>query len=434
MKGIYLSDDCDINYAAEFVEIKEFRPHSNPEVTKLKCCKVKGFNVITNIDSKPGMYIYFPVECCINKDFLRDNNLFRNPALNEDKTTIGIFEDRGRVKAIKLKGEISEGFIISADSLSRYIDNIESFSKYLTLFDMIDDMILCEKYSPIKKEDSFKKDNIMEDQFRYHVNTVQLKRMPHMITPDSLIQISIKTNGSSGISANLKVKKPLQQSLLDKILRRKRYKEEYYSFFASRSMIQDSTLAEEVGEYSEDRKKIHNLLFKGIPKGLSVYYEILGYWSDGTPIQGKWDYGFTKPESSDSWTYRKNYGVEVYRITYTNSDGIVYEFSARQVRQYCERMGWNPVEEVYYGYAKDLYPTLSTQNDWNDHFLERLSNDKNFYMEMPSPRCINKVPNEGIVIRNETLNIEVYKIKCFNFLQKEREMLDSGEINIEDIS
>ena len=299
---------------------------------------------------------------------------------------------------------------------------------------MIDDMILCEKYSPIKKEDSFKKDNIMEDQFRYHVNTVQLKRMPHMITPDSLIQISIKTNGSSGISANLKVKKPLQQSLLDKILRRKRYKEEYYSFFASRSMIQDSTLAEEVGEYSEDRKKIHNLLFKGIPKGLSVYYEILGYWSDGTPIQGKWDYGFTKPESSDSWTYRKNYGVEVYRITYTNSDGIVYEFSARQVRQYCERMGWNPVEEVYYGYAKDLYPTLSTQNDWNDHFLERLSNDKNFYMEMSSPRCINKVPNEGIVIRNETLNIEVYKIKCFNFLQKEREMLDSGEINIEDIS
>ena len=29
MKGIYLSDDCDINYVAEFVEIKEFKPHSN---------------------------------------------------------------------------------------------------------------------------------------------------------------------------------------------------------------------------------------------------------------------------------------------------------------------------------------------------------------------------------------------------------------------
>ncbi|MGM9530475.1 hypothetical protein, partial [Intestinibacter sp.] len=144
--------------------------------------------------------------------------------------------------------------------------------------------------------------------------------------------------------------------------------------------------------------------------------------------------GFTKPESSDSWIYNKNYGVEVYRITYTNSDGIVYEFSARQVRQYCRKMGWTPVEQAYYGYAKDLYPTLSTQNDWNEHFLENLSNDKRFYMEMLSPRCLNKVPSEGIVIRNETLNIEVYKIKCFNFLQKEREMLDSGEINIEDVS
>ena len=95
---------------------------------------------------------------------------------------------------------------------------------------------------PNKKKDSFKKDNIMKDQFHYHVNTIQLKRMPHMITPDSLIQISIKTNGSSGISANLKVKRPLHQSLFDKILKRKKYKEEYYTFFASRSMIQDSVI------------------------------------------------------------------------------------------------------------------------------------------------------------------------------------------------
>ena len=78
MKGIYLGNNFDINYVAEFVEIKEFRPHSNPEVTKLKCCKVHGFNVITNVNSEPGIYIYFPVECCINKDFLRDNNLYRN--------------------------------------------------------------------------------------------------------------------------------------------------------------------------------------------------------------------------------------------------------------------------------------------------------------------------------------------------------------------
>ena len=40
----------------------------------------------------------------------------------------------------------------------------------------------------------------------------------------------------------------------------------------------------------------------------------------------------------------------------------------------------------------------------------------------------------GTVIEVPIENIEVYKIKCFNFLQKEREMLDSGEINIEDIS
>lgn len=127
----------------------------------------------------------------------------------------------------------------------------------------------------------------------------------------------------------------------------------------------------------------------------------------------------------------KNYGVEVYRITYTNLDGAVYEFSARQVQQLCEKMGWTPVEQYYYGYAKNLYPDLDVTNHWNDNFVECLSKDKRFNMEMYSPRCINKVPHEGIVIRNESLNIDVYKLKCFAFLEKERAALDKGEFDIE---
>lgn len=45
------SKKANVNYLAKIVEIKNFRQHSNPEVTRLKCCTIDGFNIITGIDS-----------------------------------------------------------------------------------------------------------------------------------------------------------------------------------------------------------------------------------------------------------------------------------------------------------------------------------------------------------------------------------------------
>lgn len=91
-----------------------------------------------------------------------------------------------------------------------------------------------------------------------------------------------------------------------------------------------------------------------------------------------------------------------------------------------------PVKEYYYGYAKDLYSDLDINNHWYENFLEKLTNDKNFNMEMDSPSCINKVPHEGIVIKKENMRSEAFKLKCFKFLNKEQKSLDMGDINIED--
>ena len=41
------SKNCNVNYLAKVVDIKVFRKHSNPEVTKLKCFTIEGFNFIT---------------------------------------------------------------------------------------------------------------------------------------------------------------------------------------------------------------------------------------------------------------------------------------------------------------------------------------------------------------------------------------------------
>lgn len=118
------SKKANVNYLAKIVEIKNFRQHSNPEVTRLKCCTIDGFNIITGIDSQPGLYVYFPTACCINPDFLRYCNLYRHKELNNDPEQTGMFEDNGRVKAIRLKNELSEGFIMPIIQFQNYIMSV----------------------------------------------------------------------------------------------------------------------------------------------------------------------------------------------------------------------------------------------------------------------------------------------------------------------
>ena len=79
-----------------------------------------------------------------------------------------------------------------------------------------------------------------------------------------------------------------------------------------------------------------------------------------------------------------------------------------------------------------LYPDLDPDVHFSENFIDRLSNDKNFYMECDSPECSNKVPHEGLVIKIDNMKPAAFKLKCFKFLNKEQQQLDKGESNIED--
>lgn len=135
------SKNANVNYLAKIVKIDNFHKHSDPEVTKLKCCCIDGFNIITGIDSEPGLYVYFPTACCINPKFLSYANLYRHGELNVDQTKTGMFEDNGRVKAIRLRGELSEGFIIPIVVLENWMMstvNVELKVEEGTEFDSIE--------------------------------------------------------------------------------------------------------------------------------------------------------------------------------------------------------------------------------------------------------------------------------------------------------
>jgi hypothetical protein len=85
------------------------------------------------------------------------------------------------------------------------------------------------------------------------------------------------------------------------------------------------------------------------------------------------------------------------------------------------------VPEVYYGRAKDLFEII-VDDDWTSNFVQKLSEQ---YLELDCDMCVSRVPAEGICIRREVFDIDVYKHKSFRFFEWETKQLDTGEVDLE---
>lgn len=266
--------------------------------------------------------------------------------------------------------------------------------------------------------------------------TVLIKKCPHVIQPYNIIHISEKVHGTSGISAYILCHQPLNwKQKIAKWLTGESF-DKYDYIYASRSVIKNKFYNKSVsnGFYGVDVwGEADKVLRPFLWKGMTAYYEIVGFLPNGGYIQKGYDYGCVQPVNGE-YVEGKNFKIYIYRITTTNVDGNIHEWSAHEVQIWCKNNGLRPVLELYYGYAKDLYPELNISEHWTENFLEKMSNDKNFFMEMNSPSCNNKVPHEGIVIKKENMVSEAFKLKTFKFLGREMKAADKGESNIEDES
>ena len=376
-----------------------------------------------------------------------------------------MFEENGRVKAIRLRGELSEGFILPAVMLENYVlsvTNVELNCVEGTEFDCVEHdgktFWINKKYIPkntripgapgsgrsAKQPKGF--DRILEDQFRFHYDTTLIKKCPNVIKPGDLISITEKVHGTSGISAYVLCKTPRAWNnkacawIAKNIFRLNLIGDvdhciEYDYIYASRTVIKNKFFNKNVtdGFYGVDVwKYADNLVKPCLQKGMTVYYEIVGFLPNGGYIQKGYDYGCIPPKEDDVYQHGVHFKVMVYRVTLTNASGNVHEFSAREVQQWCKFVGLTPVTEYYYGFASDLYPELKVEEHWNENFIQMLANYNRFHMECDSPTCDNKVPHEGVVIKSEIMKSEAFKLKCFKFLDKDGKALDKGESNIED--
>ena len=444
------STKANINYLAKVIDITNFLPHPNAE--RMKIAQVGGYKVCVGIDEPIGRYVYFPVNSEINPNLLSYCNLYRHTEKNTNTEKAGFFNDNGRVTAIKLRGFPSEGFLLPfeqlenfiADTLNLKLSDIENNTDFDIAVEGNKEFWICRKYivarhltqgqsgSGKRQKKVARFNKVIDTQFHYHYDTVRVQNDKWAIAPDDMISVTEKVHGTSGISAYVLCKE--KPSLINKIkgwFGNTNIKYDY--LYSSRSVIKNATETTNPGGYysCDIWAEADKIIRPHLQKGMTIYYEIVGFLPTGKYIQKNYDYGCVPPEAGEPFTHEKHFKVRVYRITMVNVDGYMHEFSAKEVQEWCKANDLIPVTEYYYGYAKDLY-NIPVDDNWTDAFWDTMANDKNFYMERNSPSCSNKVPHEGLVIKKEDMRSRAWKLKCFAFLNGEQKELDAGEENIED--
>lgn len=438
---IEMSKEANPNYVCKVVKLENLRKHNNAD--RLQIATVDFQDVVVGLDVNVGdLFVFFPAESKINADFLSHTNSFREKTLNQDSEKAGFFESKGRVKAIKLRGEKSMGYLAPVSQFDSFIGSEIDWGALINEeFDTINGIKIVSKYVVYsEKRDRDKQGKspaltrLIDGQVHLHVDTENLRKNVHKLNLDDTISITYKTHGTSWWVGNVLVKKRL--SFAERILNRIGFdmpEREYDLVYGSRRVVKNKYFEDPKASqhfYGYDLwKDIRNELEGKIPKGYTLYGECLGFTQEGKEIQKGYDYGCSPGQ----------FKIEVYRITHTTEDGLVTELTYPQIVEFCERSGLTPSYKFFYGSVRELaclnpdddatFFSLPPEN-WRENLVRMLEskyNEKDCFM------CINKVPEEGIVVRKDSLfSCEPFKLKSFRFLEWETKQLDEETVNLED--
>lgn len=413
------------------VKVNKLRPHGNAD--RLQIADFFGNETCVPLEVAIGdKGIYFPTDLQLSVAFCEANNLVRKK--DDAGNEIGGFldPDKRNVKTIRLRGEPSDGIYLPISALEFTGVDLDSLEVGTTI-ESINGVEICRKYIPRTKGNNKtapqgnkvrKKKAPKAPLFMEHADTEQLAYNLHAFKPGDQIEITLKMHGTSGRTGYLPVLKGYKRSLLDRILRREGtpiYDWGYVS--GTRRVVLDSY---EGGFYGDNSfREKHSKTFEGkLHKGETVYYEIVGFTDTGAPIMGDaqnkkmndkeflkqygevttFSYGCA-PDGGDEPEYHdENCGapyivkgprsdIYVYRMTMTNEDGVVVEYTPDFMRYRCEQMGVKtvPVFTSFIVHPEDLEMDTRTVGEIVADCAEK-------YYDGPDPVGKTHI-REGVVVR-----------------------------------
>ena len=438
-------------YNGYVTRVKNIRPAENAD--RLNLCEAFGNTVVVDKNiNETDLYVYFPCDGQLSLDFCLNNNLLRK--LPDGTPGTGYMDpDKRNVVAIKLRGNKSDGLILPLSCLDYCFDNGAAANLKLgDTISVVNGHEICCKYIPRQQHrrggysegnKTRKKKVNVAPLFMEHVDTEQLAYNLNAFRCGDEIEITLKMHGTSQRTAYLPVLKGYKRTIMDKLFRREGTPIYEYDLVTGtrRTVIEDT----DGGYYGNNEFRMpHAEQFRGkLWKGETVYYEVVGFTDTGTPIMSPAanskmndkefvkQYGETTvfsygcdPNGSCNLHGCDDEGpfsleclvpqsdIYVYRITMTNEDSNVVEYTPDFMRYRCEQMGVKCVPVLWKGTipenpASADDPTI-TPGEWIKNVAER------FY-DGPDPIGKTHV-REGVVVR--ILNrpkFAAYKHKNYSF-------------------
>ena len=422
---------------AFITEIKNVRKHSNAD--KLNVGECFGNQVIVSLETTEGQLgVYFATDSQLGEEYAITNDLIRRKDENGNQAGGYLEADKRNIRALKLRGEISDGLFMPLESLSKFTDVTKL--KQGGNVDILDGIVIAQKYYPRRNVSNSNSQNTKSKQpkfreiefplFEEHIDTSQYAYNKHAFKVGDLITVTLKMHGTSGRSGKLIKRKYIKPTKLNKFLVKTKFKKPYLESYdtatGTRRVVLDSFNG---GYYGSDafRKVYHDDLSSKLRKNESIYYEIVGYTENGNSIMPTCQNSKTNDKE-----FIKKYGKEttfsygcevgqnkmyVYRMNMTNEDGETVEYPTWLIQKRCEEMGLNFV------------PVLAQFILTEDINLDEVVNE---LCDGVDPVGLNHI-REGAVLRIENRSkFTAYKHKNFYFKVLEGIIKDAGVTDMEE--
>jgi len=419
------------NYAPQVIRVPA--PFALPNADRLVGLGIQGFTVITQKDGdihEGDLAVFFPAEAQLSEKLAAGANLFRHNDLNDDQTQKGYLEDNRRVRALKLRGTVSNGLLLPVAEVER-IFKVSGLAEG-DIFDHINGAEVSRKYrlkepaprnarekATMKK--AFKR--VDEKLFPVHIETDQYLRNEQMLSDDDVLIVSQKLHGTSIRLGNIPVRRRLKwhERALKKLGVRI-VEQEHDLIAGSRQVTKDPRSLTQNHFYKTDiwTRKLLEVQDR-IPVGFIIYGELVGWTPDGAPIQKGHTYRVAKGESE----------LFVYRVAMISDAGDLYDLSWDQVRMFCGEHGFQHVAELWRGFKKDFDPAAFSEKDFFRTFTKTPGLA---YSDQPVPLSPDSTgADEGVAIRVERGGRVplLFKIKNDSHYLYETAQLDAGEVDME---